>query len=381
VANDKNKVQGDQPEERLKALDAALKKIEKKFGKGSIMKMGGKVDTKISTISSGSIAIDAGLGVGGYPRGRIIEIYGPESSGKTTVALHAVAEVQKRGGTAAYIDAENALDPAYATALGVNIDELLLSQPDTGEQGLEIADALVSSGAIDIIVVDSVAALVPKAEIEGEMGDSHVGLQARLMSQALRKLSGTINKTKTVAIFINQIREKVGVMFGNPETTPGGRALKFYSTVRMEVRRSEAIKAKSEIIGNRTKIKFVKNKVAPPFKVAEVDIMYGEGISKTGELLDMAVEKDIIHKSGSWFSYGDTRIGQGRENAKEYLSEHEDEMNEINIKVREAYGIPDENGNVPESQDKNTTQSAMDDKAADIDDSEEVSLDVNDSDE
>lgn len=381
MANDKNKVQGDQPEERLKALDAALKKIEKKFGKGSIMKMGGKVDTKISTISSGSIAIDAGLGVGGYPRGRIIEIYGPESSGKTTVALHAVAEVQKRGGTAAYIDAENALDPAYATALGVNIDELLLSQPDTGEQGLEIADALVSSGAIDIIVVDSVAALVPKAEIEGEMGDSHVGLQARLMSQALRKLSGTINKTKTVAIFINQIREKVGVMFGNPETTPGGRALKFYSTVRMEVRRSEAIKAKSEIIGNRTKIKFVKNKVAPPFKVAEVDIMYGEGISKTGELLDMAVEKDIIHKSGSWFSYGDTRIGQGRENAKEYLSEHEDEMNEINIKVRGAYGIPDENGNVPESQDKNTTQSAMDDKAADIDDSEEVSLDVNDSDE
>ena len=381
MANDKNKVQGDQPEERLKAIDAALKKIEKKFGKGSIMKMGGKVDTKISTISSGSIAIDAGLGVGGYPRGRIIEIYGPESSGKTTVALHAVAEVQKRGGTAAYIDAENALDPAYATALGVNIDELLLSQPDTGEQGLEIADALVSSGAIDIIVVDSVAALVPKAEIEGEMGDSHVGLQARLMSQALRKLSGTINKTKTVAIFINQIREKVGVMFGNPETTPGGRALKFYSTVRMEVRRSEAIKAKSEIIGNRTKIKFVKNKVAPPFKVAEVDIMYGEGISKTGELLDMAVEKDIIHKSGSWFSYGDTRIGQGRENAKEYLSEHEDEMNEINIKVREAYGIPDENGNVPESQDKNTTQSAMDDKAADIDDSEEVSLDVNDSDE
>lgn len=381
MANDKNKVQGDQPEERLKALDAALKKIEKKFGKGSIMKMGGKVDTKISTISSGSIAIDAGLGVGGYPRGRIIEIYGPESSGKTTVALHAVAEVQKRGGTAAYIDAENALDPAYATALGVNIDELLLSQPNTGEQGLEIADALVSSGAIDIIVVDSVAALVPKAEIEGEMGDSHVGLQARLMSQALRKLSGTINKTKTVAIFINQIREKVGVMFGNPETTPGGRALKFYSTVRMEVRRSEAIKAKSEIIGNRTKIKFVKNKVAPPFKVAEVDIMYGEGISKTGELLDMAVEKDIIHKSGSWFSYGDTRIGQGRENAKEYLSEHEDEMNEINIKVREAYGIPDENGNVPESQDKNTTQSAMDDKAADIDDSEEVSLDVNDSDE
>ena len=336
MANDKNKVQGDQPEERLKALDAALKKIEKKFGKGSIMKMGGKVDTKISTISSGSIAIDAGLGVGGYPRGRIIEIYGPESSGKTTVALHAVAEVQKRGGTAAYIDAENALDPAYATALGVNIDELLLSQPDTGEQGLEIADALVSSGAIDIIVVDSVAALVPKAEIEGEMGDSHVGLQARLMSQALRKLSGTINKTKTVAIFINQIREKVGVMFGNPETTPGGRALKFYSTVRMEVRRSEAIKAKSEIIGNRTKIKFVKNKVAPPFKVAEVDIMYGEGISKTGELLDMAVEKDIIHKSGAWFSYKDEKIGQGRENVKNFLKAnpaiYEEIFNEVKSK-------------------------------------------------
>ena len=368
-------------EGKLKALQAAMSKIEKDFGKGSIMRMGDEQIEQVEVIPTGSVALDTALGVGGYPRGRIIEIYGPESSGKTTVALHAVAEVQKRGGTAAYIDAENALDPAYATALGVNIDELLLSQPDTGEQGLEIADALVSSGAIDIIVVDSVAALVPKAEIEGEMGDSHVGLQARLMSQALRKLSGTINKTKTVAIFINQIREKVGVMFGNPETTPGGRALKFYSTVRMEVRRSEAIKAKSEIIGNRTKIKFVKNKVAPPFKVAEVDIMYGEGISKTGELLDMAVEKDIIHKSGSWFSYGDTRIGQGRENAKEYLSEHEDEMNEINIKVREAYGIPDENGNVPESQDKNTTQSAMDDKAADIDDSEEVSLDVNDSDE
>ena len=369
-------------ENKKKALDAAIAKLEKDFGKGAVMKLGDPAaQVHVETVPTGSLSLDLALGVGGVPKGRIIEIYGPESSGKTTVALHAVAEVQKRGGTAAYIDAENALDPAYATALGVNIDELLLSQPDTGEQGLEIADALVSSGAIDIIVVDSVAALVPKAEIEGEMGDSHVGLQARLMSQALRKLSGTINKTKTVAIFINQIREKVGVMFGNPETTPGGRALKFYSTVRMEVRRSEAIKAKSEIIGNRTKIKFVKNKVAPPFKVAEVDIMYGEGISKTGELLDMAVEKDIIHKSGSWFSYGDTRIGQGRENAKEYLSEHEDEMNEINIKVREAYGIPDENGNVPESQDKNTTQSAMDDKAADIDDSEEVSLDVNDSDE
>lgn len=331
-------------DERQAALDAALKKIEKNFGKGSIMRMGEKADTQISTIPTGSLALDQALGVGGYPRGRIVEIYGPESSGKTTVALHAVAEVQKMGGTAAYIDAENALDPAYATALGVNIDDLLLSQPDTGEEGLEIADALVSSGAIDIVVVDSVAALVPRAEIEGEMGDAHVGLQARLMSQALRKLSGTINKTKTIALFINQIREKVGVMFGNPETTPGGRALKFYSTVRLEVRRAEQIKDGSDVIGNRARIKVVKNKVAPPFKQAEVDIMYGEGISKTGELLDMTVDKDIIKKSGSWFSYGDERIGQGRENAKRWLKEHPDIMKEITLKVRQAYGIltPDE---------------------------------------
>lgn len=329
-------------DDRQKALENALKQIEKSFGKGSIMKMGDKVDTQISTVSSGSLALDEALGVGGFPRGRIVEIYGPESSGKTTVALHAVAEVQKAGGTAAYIDAENALDPAYATALGVNIDELLLSQPDTGEQGLEIADALVSSGAIDIVVVDSVAALVPRAEIEGEMGDSHVGLQARLMSQALRKLSGTINKTKTIALFINQIREKVGIMFGNPETTPGGRALKYYSTIRLDVRRSEQIKDGSDVIGNKTKIKVVKNKVAPPFRIAEVDIMYGQGISRTGELIDMAVEKDIINKSGSWFSYGDQRIGQGRENVKRFLVDNPEMMNEINLKVRQAYGIADE---------------------------------------
>ncbi|CAM2880728.1 recombinase RecA [Latilactobacillus sakei] len=328
-------------DERQAALDAALKKIEKNFGKGSIMRMGEKVDTQVSTVSSGSLALDEALGVGGYPRGRIVEIYGPESSGKTTVALHAVAEVQKQGGTAAYIDAENAMDPKYATALGVNIDDLLLSQPDTGEQGLEIADALVSSGAVDILVVDSVAALVPRAEIEGEMGDAHVGLQARLMSQALRKLSGTINKTKTIALFINQIREKVGVMFGNPEITPGGRALKFYSTVRLEVRRAETIKNGTDMIGNRARIKVVKNKVAPPFKVAEVDIMYGQGISRTGELVDMAVEKDIINKSGSWYSYGSERIGQGRENAKNYLADHEDVEDEVRLKVRAAYGISD----------------------------------------
>lgn len=326
-------------DEKQAALELALKKIEKNYGKGAIMRMGEKVDTQISTVSSGSIALDTALGVGGFPRGRIVEIYGPESSGKTTVALHAVAEVQKMGGTAAYIDAENAMDPAYASALGVNIDDLLLSQPDTGEQGLEIADALVTSGAVDILVVDSVAALVPRAEIEGEMGDAHVGLQARLMSQALRKLSGSINKTKTIALFINQIREKVGVMFGNPEVTPGGRALKFYATIRLEVRRSEQIKNGTDVIGNRTKIKVVKNKVAPPFKVAEVDIMYGKGISQTGELVDMAAEKDIINKAGAWYSYGDDRIGQGRENAKQYLADNPEIFAEIKQKVRDAYGI------------------------------------------
>lgn len=326
-------------DQRKAALDLAIRKIEKNFGKGSIMRMGDAADMKVATISSGSLTIDKALGVGGYPRGRIVEIYGPESSGKTTVALQAVAEVQRQGGTAAYIDAENALDPQYAQALGVNVDDLLLSQPDTGEEGLEIADALISSGAVDLVVVDSVAALVPRAEIEGEMGDTHVGLQARLMSQALRKLSGEINKTKTIAIFINQIREKVGVMFGNPETTTGGRALKFYSTIRMEIRRSEQIKNGTNIVGNRTKIKIVKNKVAPPFKRAEVDIMYGEGISKTGELLDMAVEKDLIKKSGAWYSYGDERIGQGRENAKAWLAEHPESMNELMNKVRVAYGM------------------------------------------
>jgi recombination protein RecA len=320
----------------------ALKQIEKQFGKGSVMKMGEKTDTRILTSPSGSLALDAALGVGGYPRGRIIEIYGPESSGKTTVALHAIAEVQASGGQAAFIDAEHALDPTYAQKLGVNIDELLLSQPDTGEQALEIAEALVRSGAIDIIVVDSVAALVPKAEIEGEMGDSHVGLQARLMSQALRKLSGSINKSKTIAVFINQIREKIGIMFGNPETTPGGRALKFYSTVRLEVRRAESLKQGTDIVGNKTKIKVVKNKVAPPFRTAEVDIMYGEGISKEGEIIDLGSELDIVQKSGSWYSYNDERLGQGRENAKLFLKENPTLRQEIHQKIRDHYGLDSE---------------------------------------
>ena len=328
--------------DRQAALEQALKQIEKQFGKGSIMKLGQKSDLEILTVPSGSLALDAALGVGGYPRGRIIEIYGPESSGKTTVALHAIAEVQAKGGQAAFIDAEHALDPKYAQNLGVNIDELLLSQPDTGEQALEIAEALVRSGAVDIIVVDSVAALVPKAEIEGEMGDSHMGLQARLMSQALRKLSGAINKSKTIAIFINQIREKIGVMFGNPETTPGGRALKFYSTVRLEVRRAETLKQGTEMIGNRTKIKVVKNKVAPPFRVAEVDIMYGEGISKEGEIVDIGSELDILQKSGSWYSYNDERVGQGRENAKQFLRENPDIRHKIEMQIRESYGLESE---------------------------------------
>lgn len=325
--------------DRKAALDMALKQIEKQFGKGSVMKLGENSNNKIDTTSSGSIAIDAALGIGGYPRGRIVEVYGPESSGKTTVTLHAIAEVQANGGTAAFIDAEHALDPVYAQKLGVNIDELLLSQPDTGEQALEIAEALVRSGAIDIIVIDSVAALVPKAEIEGEMGDSHMGLQARLMSQALRKLSGVINKSNTLAIFINQVREKIGVMFGNPETTTGGRALKFYSSIRLEVRRGEAIKQGTEIIGNKTKIKVVKNKVAPPFRTAEVDIMYGEGISKEGEIVDIGAELDIIQKSGSWYSYNSERIGQGRENVKQFFKENPAIKEEVTEKIRQHFGI------------------------------------------
>jgi len=329
--------------DRKAALDQALKQIEKQFGKGSVMKLGEKTDREIATSSSGSLALDAALGVGGYPRGRVIEIYGPESSGKTTVALHAIAEVQASGGQAAFIDAEHALDPVYAQKLGVNIDELLLSQPDTGEQALEIAEALVRSGAIDIIVIDSVAALVPKAEIEGEMGDSHVGLQARLMSQALRKLSGAINKSKTIAVFINQIREKVGVMFGNPEVTPGGRALKFYSSVRLEVRRGEAIKSGNDINGNKTRIRVVKNKVAPPFRTAEVDIMYGEGISREGEIVDLGAELEVIQKSGAWYSYEGERLGQGRENAKQFLKENPDMRNEIANKIRDSYGMASAN--------------------------------------
>ena len=332
-----------------KALEQVLADIEKQFGKGSIMKLGGNEHMEIATTSSGSLGLDIALGVGGFPKGRIIEIYGPESSGKTTIALQAVAEVQKLGGRAAFIDAEHALDPVYSKQLGVNIDELLLSQPDTGEQALEICEALVRSGAVSVVVIDSVAALVPQAEIEGEMGDSHVGLQARLMSQALRKLSGTINKTNTTAIFINQLREKVGVMFGNPETTPGGRALKFYSTIRLDIRRGEQIKIGDTIIGNKTNIKVVKNKVAPPFKTATVDIMYGKGVSKSGEIIDIGSNIDVVEKSGAWYSYNGEKIGQGRENAKIFLENNLPIMNEIENKIREHYGlIKDKNTQVKE---------------------------------
>ena len=322
-----------------KMLDQVLADIEKQFGKGAIMRLGGSETREIDVISTGSLSLDIALGVGGYPKGRIVEIYGPESSGKTTFALHAIAEVQKKGGRAAFIDAEHALDPVYAKNLGVNIDNLLLSQPDTGEQALEICEALVRSQAISIVVIDSVAALVPQAEIEGEMGDSHVGLQARLMSQALRKLSGTITKTNTIVIFINQLREKVGVMFGNPETTPGGRALKFYSSVRLEVRRAEQIKQGDSVVGNKTVIKVVKNKVAPPFKTANVDIMYGEGVSKEGELVDLATEAAIIEKSGAWYSYNGEKIGQGKENVKALFKQNIVLRDEIETKVREHYNI------------------------------------------
>ena len=332
--------------DKNKQLEEAFKQIEKQFGKGSIMKLGESLDQNVEVVSSGSIALDLALGVGGYPKGRIIEIYGPESSGKTTVTLHAIAEVQKQGGYAAFIDAEHALDPQYAKRLGVDIDNLILSQPDNGEQGLEITEALVRSGAIDVVVVDSVAALVPRAEIEGEMGDSHVGLQARLMSQALRKLTGTINKSNCIVIFINQLREKVGVMFGNPETTTGGRALKFYASVRMDVRRIDSIKQGDEIIGNRTRVKIMKNKVAPPFKVAEFDIMYNEGISKVGNIIDVGVKESIVQKSGAWFSYNDIRLGQGRENAKQYLRENPEVALEIENQIRSKYDLPLNQGNV-----------------------------------
>ncbi|MDU5945977.1 MAG: recombinase RecA [Paenibacillus macerans] len=324
----------DNQENRQAALEKALKEIEKSYGRGAVMKLGEAAHVQVETVSSGNLALDIALGVGGFPRGRIIEVYGPESSGKTTVALHAIAEVQKLGGQAAFIDAEHALDPLYAKNIGVNIDELLLSQPDTGEQALEIADALVRTGAVEILVVDSVAALVPKAEIEGEMGDSHVGLQARLMSQAMRKLSGSLSKSKTIAIFINQLREKVGVSFGSPEVTPGGRALKFYSSIRLDVRRMETIKLGNEMVGSRTRIKVVKNKVAPPFKQVEVDMMYGEGISKEATLLDLGVELNVVEKSGSWFSYAGDRLGQGRENAKQFLKEHPEVAFKIDSEIR-----------------------------------------------
>lgn len=328
--------------DKQKALDMAVQQIERQFGKGSIMKLGENAALNVSVISSGCLALDIALGTGGFPRGRVVEIFGPESSGKTTVALHVVAEAQRMGGTAAFVDAEHALDPAYARKLGVNLDDLYVSQPDTGEQALEIAEALVRSGAVDVVVVDSVAALVPKAEIEGEMGDSHVGLQARLMSQALRKLSGAISKSKTTAIFINQIREKVGVMFGNPEVTPGGRALKFYASVRLDVRRIESLKRGNDVVGNRTRVKVVKNKVAPPFRLAEFDIMYGEGISREGSILDLAADLDIVSKSGAWYSLDAERLGQGRENAKQFLVENPEITQQIEERVRSHYGLVSE---------------------------------------
>ena len=337
-------------QEKLKALNLALGKIEKDFGKGSVMRLGEATSMNIDVIPTGSIGLDIAVGIGGLPKGRIIEIYGPESSGKTTVALHTVAEAQKQGGIAAFIDAEHALDPVYAKALGVDIDNLIISQPDTGEQALEITEALIRSNAIDIIVVDSVAALVPRAEIEGDMGDSHVGLQARLMSQALRKLTGSIKKSNCVAIFINQLREKVGIMFGNPETTTGGRALKFYSSVRLDVRKIDTIKQGDKVLGSRTRVKVVKNKVAPPFKQAEFDIMYGEGISKIGDLLDIAADIDVVKKSGAWYSYNDIKLGQGRENVKKFLQDNMDLTNEIDEKVRAHYKLDEAKSNAAENE-------------------------------
>ena len=322
-----------------KALDMALGNIEKQFGKGSVMKMGDKTGMSVETVPTGALALDLALGVGGLPRGRVVEIYGPESSGKSTLAMHVVAEAQRNGGTCAYVDAEHAMDPVYASALGVDVDELLISQPDTGEQALEIADILVGSGSIDVLVIDSVAALTPRAEIEGDMGDHHVGAQARLMSQALRKITGNLNKTDTICIFINQLREKIGVMFGSPETTPGGRALKFYSSVRLDIRRIESLKDGAEVVGNRTRVKIVKNKVAPPFRVAEFDIMYGKGISREGSLLDIAVEKNIVKKSGAWYTYDSEQIGQGRENVKKYLIQNPDLIIEIENKVLKEVGL------------------------------------------
>ena len=346
-------------DERKKALEIAMAQIEKNFGKGSIMKLGEVSTVSVDSIPTGALSLDIALGIGGFPRGRIIEVFGPESSGKTTVALHAIAEAQKQGGIAAFIDAEHALDPVYAKNLGVDVDNLIVSQPDTGEQALEIAEQLVRSGAVDIITIDSVAALVPKAEIDGEMGDTHVGLQARLMSQALRKLTGVLNKSKTVAIFINQLREKVGVMFGNPETTPGGRALKFYSSVRLEVRKQEAIKINGEVVGSKTKVKVVKNKVAPPFREATFDIVYGKGISNEGCVLDLAVDLDIVDKSGAWFAYNGQKIGQGRENAKQFLLDNPEIMKEIEKKVRDKYNEAFEKsmGNEPKDEETDVEES------------------------
>ena len=340
MAKEDNKKDDVKKDDRLKALDAALSQIEKQYGKGSVMKLGDTSHMQVETVPTGSLSLDIALGAGGVPKGRIVENYGPESSGKTTVALHMVAEVQKRGGIAGFIDAEHALDPVYARNIGVDIDNLYISQPDNGEQALEITETMVRSGAVDIVIVDSVAALVPKAEIEGDMGDSHVGLQARLMSQALRKLTSVVSKTNCIVIFINQLREKIGVMFGNPETTTGGRALKFYASVRLDVRRTEALKQGGEVIGNHTKVKVVKNKIAPPFKEAEFDIMFGQGISTIGDILDLAANCGIVNKSGAWYAYNDAKIGQGRENAKQYLKENRQICDEIERKVRAYYGLP-----------------------------------------